>query len=888
VKLALWIVARFVPGEWRESVAGDLHEEQRRRIHTGLPAGAGWAACAALITTFKIVRETRKGVHAMSDHRGFQFESWLTDIRLAIRSLASAPSFTLIALLVLTLGIGATTAIFSVVDAVILRRLPFDQSDRLVAIGEKSATRAFPPGYVGSTTAPTFYDWRDRQQSFQSFAASVTSGNFVTRDDGRPERLAAMRVTAAFFDVLRVHPVLGQIFTDANERAGSDHVAVISDAMWRRRFNADPAVIGQSLNFDAGQWTIIGVLPPDFSYPVASATPTELFVPFVPTGANDTTRTAGRNYYLRVIGRLKDHVSVPQAAAEMAGITQQLAAEYPKWYKDQASAVELLHESTVGRARSWMLMMLGAVGCVLLIACVNVANLMLARATTRSREIGIRAALGASRWQIARGLLVESLVLSIAGTLIGLLVASWGVGVLRNALPSTLPRVAAIGIDVRVLLVAAAAAVVTGVLFGLAPALQFSRPDLSRAVGEAGRSGMAGRDKQRLRSSLVIAEVALAVVLLVGAGLFVSSFVRLVTVPLGLDYKNVLMAGLNPRLDGPDPDIWKKAADRTPSLVAEVVEKVRAIPGVTSVAALQGGLPLTGSWSRNAITVPGHPVFDSENDQVDIKKVTPEYASVVSVQLRRGRYLNADDTVGAPKVMVINEESAHRFFDGKDPIGVTVNLEDADRTIVGIVSDVRLGGPESPIRPEAYLPFAQTDNIGASLMVKTSVDPALVAPALRQAIQDALPDVPLTDPVTMESSLAKMLSQRKFNMLLIGLFGVLAVTIAAAGIYGVMAYIVAQQRREIGLRMALGALPRGVLRMVLGRATTYIAIGAAIGFGGAWWLSTTVSAFLFSVQPHDPAVYLTVGALLLGSGLLAAFVPALRAARVDPMVALRE
>jgi ABC-type antimicrobial peptide transport system permease subunit len=260
----------------------------------------------------------------------------------------------------------------------------------------------------------------------------------------------------------------------------------------------------------------------------------------------------------------------------------------------------------------------------------------------------------------------------------------------------------------------------------------------------------------------------------------------------------------------------------------------------------------------------------------------------VSVQLRRGRYLNADDTVGAPKVMVINEESAHRFFDGKDPIGVTVNLEDADRTIVGIVSDVRLGGPESPIRPEAYLPFAQTDNIGASLMVKTSVDPALVAPALRQAIQDALPDVPLSDPVTMESSLAKMLSQRKFNMLLIGLFGVLAVTIAAAGIYGVMAYIVAQQRREIGLRMALGALPRGVLRMVLGRATTYIAIGAAIGFGGAWWLSTTVSAFLFSVQPHDPAVYLTVGALLLGSGLLAAFVPALRAARVDPMVALRE
>jgi predicted permease len=524
---------------------------------------------------------------------------------------------------------------------------------------------------------------------------------------------------------------------------------------------------------------------------------------------------------------------------------------------------------------------------VLLIACVNVANLMLARATTRAREIGIRAALGASRWQIARGLLIESLVLSIAGSLLALFVAMWGVDVLRASLPASLPRMAAIGIDLRVLSATAIAAVATGLLFGLLPALQLSRPNLAGALGEGGRAGMAGRERQRVRSVLVVAEVALAVVLLVGAGLFVSSFVRLINVDLGLDYHNVMAVGVNPRLDTGDPDVWKQAEARTPLLVDDALQRIRAIPGVEVAAALQGGMPLSGSWYRNVITLPGVPPFESDADQVEIRKVSPEYAQVIHAVVTRGRYVNHTDTLGAPKVVVLNEESVRRFFGGRDPIGTTVQLDDAPRLVVGIVSDVRVGGPEQPIRPEAYIPFAQTSGIGATIVMRTSVDPLQVAPAVRAAAQAVLPDVPLQDPATMAGSLASMLSQRKFNMLLIGLFGVLAIVIAAVGIYGVMAYIVAQQTKEIGLRMALGALPQTVLRGVLARAVFVMAVGGAFGFAGAWMLAATIRSFLFSVEPHDPVVFVSVAALLAVVGLVAAFVPARRAARVDPMVALR-
>jgi predicted permease len=889
MKLALWIIARCAPVEWRESIAGDLVEERRRRIARGLKTGGAWTIAAAVITTWRITREMRRGDVQMTEPRRFRFnfDAWLSDARTAVRSLAAARAFTAVSLAGWTLGIGASTAIFSVVDAVVLRGLPFDESDRLVAVGEVNVARASAVPYVGATTAPTFYDWRSSQHAFEQFAATVTSNSFIVRSGGRPERLTVLKTTAGFFDVLRVRPRIGRIFSLENERPGNERVAVISDAFWKRRFGGAPDIIGRTVDVDAGSWEIIGVMAPEFSYPVSAAKPTDMWVPFAATEQNDIARGRGRNYYLRVIARLRGDATIEQAAAEIDGITAQLARQYPKWYEGQKAVVMPLHEATVGSARRWMLLLLGSVGFVLLIACVNVANLMLARGTTRTREIGIRAALGASRWQIARCLLIESLLLSLAGTLLALFVASWGVNILRASLPASLPRMAAIGIDLRVLVVAALSAIGTGLLFGLLPALQFSRPNLTSALGEGGRAGMSGRERQRLRSSLVVVEVALAVVLLVGAGLFVSSFVRLVTVDLGLDYHNVLTVGVNPRLDTGDPNAFKIAETRTPVLMDDALRRIRAIPGVETASATQGGTPLSGSWYRNSITVPGKPEFTSDADQVDIRKVMPEYASVIRAKVTKGRYLNGDDTPGSPLVVVLNEESVRRFFGDSDPIGAVVRLDDAERRVIGVVTDVRLGGPESPVRPEAYLPWAQSTNIGGVIVMRTSVPPQSIAPAVRDAVQAVLPDVPVAEPVTMEASLAVMLSQRKFNMLLIGLFGVLAIVIAAVGIYGVMAYIVAQQTKEIGLRMALGALPRSILRRTLARALILMAAGTLAGFGAAWLLAGSVRGFLFGVQPHDPAVYIAVSAVLAGFGLVAAAIPARRAARVDPMVALR-
>lgn len=887
MKLALWLIGRFVPEEWRESIAGDLIEEQRRRSAQGLRAGSLWAAASAIVTTAKILHEVKRGALNMRQPRPFRFDAWISDVRAAFRSLASAPAFTAIALTVLTLGIGASTAIFSVVDAVVLRGLPFDESDRLVAVGEVESKRAAAAPYVGATTAPTFYDWRASQQVFQNFAATATSRSFVVRSGGRPERLAVEMATAEFFDVLRVRPSMGRVFALENETPGNDRVAVISDAFWKRRFAGVPDIVGKTVNVDAGNWQIIGVMPPEFSYPVAAVVPTDMWVPFAPTAANDLSRGRGRDYHLRVIARLKDGVTLEQAATEMDGITKRLALQYPKWFDGQQSITLSLHESTVSRARAWMLLMLGAVAFVLLIACVNVANLLLARGTTRAREIGIRAALGASRWQIARGLLIESLMLSLAGTGLALVAALWGVDFLKSSLPQTLPRIAAIGIDTRVLGVAGLAAIATGLLFGLLPALQFSRPNLTSVLGEGGRSGMAGRERQRLRSALVIIEVALAVVLLVGAGLFTASFARLINIDLGLDYRNVLTVNVSPRLDTGDPKAWEIAEARTPVLMSDVLRRIRAIPGVEVASATQGGSPLSGGSSRNYITVPGKPEFRSEVDQVEIRKVMPEYAAVLRAQVTKGRYITADDTAGSPLVVVLSEESARRFFGAQDPIGVTVKLEDAERTVVGLVRDARVGGPEAPLRPEAYLPWAQTTNIGGVVMVRTSVSPLSIAPAVREAVQAVLPDVPVADPVTMETFLARMLAQRKLNMMLIGLFGALAIVIAAVGIYGVMAYIVAQQTREIGLRMALGALPIAILRTTLSRALLLLISGTVIGFAGAWVLESSVRAFLFGVEPHDVMVYAGVAMILGISGLVAAFVPARRAARIDPMVALR-
>jgi len=535
-----------------------------------------------------------------------------------------------------------------------------------------------------------------------------------------------------------------------------------------------------------------------------------------------------------------------------------------------------------------MLMLLGAVALVLLIACANVANLMLARATLRSHELGIRAALGASRWRLLRALLVESVVLSVAGAAIGVLLAYGGVQVLRAWLPSSLPRISAIAIDLRVLGAASAAAFLTGILFGIAPALESSRPELATALKEAGRSTTAGAAGQRLRNGLVVAEVALAVVLLVGAGLFIGSFRKLVNVDPGFDYHGVLALDVGVRVHATTSEGWREAAKRGRPYIEQMLDAVRRVPGVEIAGAVNGGLPLTGNWSRTGVELPGRPELRGDDDSIDRRTVSPDYLTTLRISLIRGRYLTDQDREGSPPVAVINRVAARKYWPDQDAIGQRVKINGRERTVVGIVGDIRHLGPEMPLRQECYIPLGQDDPMNATLAIRTKGDPLTVLPAVKAAIWSVNREQRLTaDTMTLEGHMDRLIAQRRFNMALLALFGALGLVIAAAGIYGVMGYVVAQRTSEIGVRMALGATPANVLSMVLRKAVLLIAAGLAIGSSGAWYLSKGVKTFLFQVEPADIGVFTLALATLAAAGLLASAIPARRAAGVDPLVALR-
>lgn len=806
-----------------------------------------------------------------------------SDLLNALRALRAAPAFTAVALTVLTLGIGASTAIFSVVDAVVLRNVPFEDPDRLMSVAHMDTRR---DGFVGgTTTAPDFKDWSAGQDVFEALAATSGGGSgFTLRDGGHPEALRVSRTTSNLFAVLRVSPQMGRSYATEHEVEGNHRVAVISHSLWQRRFGGLPDVLGKTMKFDSGTWEIIGVMPAGFEYPVSTAAPVEMWVPYV-VPESQKLRGNSRNISLSVIGRLKAGVSLEQAQQRMTAINTALTTDHPKWLPTHVIKVRTLHESIVGKVRPWMLMLLASVAFVMLIACVNVANLMLARATARSRDVGIRAALGASRWQLVRGFLVESLVLSTLGTVLGLVVAYWGVEVLKAALPASLPRASHIGIDLRVLLAAAGAAFATGIVFGLVPAIQLSRPDLIGVLRDNGRANTAGAAKQRLRSALVIAEVALAVVLLVGAGLFLSSFVRLTNINIGLDHENVLTVPVYPPFVFSDPVQREAGMARAAVLIPQVIARVTQIPGVVKVGGIANGLPLSGNWSRTSVKIAGRTEEFDDEDSVDQRNVTAGYFEAVGIRLVKGRLLTDADVTGAP-VAVLSEEAARRYLGDRDPLGATIGIN-GDRTVVGVVSGVRLGGPESEIRPEAYLPMTSKSAFGADLVIKTAGAPEAIAPTIRAAIWELAPDLTLGDVQTFEILFERLIAQRKFNMLLLSLFGVLAVVITGVGIYGVMAYVVEQRTQEIGVRMALGAQPGRVQRMMLGRAMVFVTLGLLIGMMGAYALSGAVRAFLFSVEPGDPVVYATTAALLVAIGLLAAWIPSRRAARVDPIIALK-
>ena len=812
------------------------------------------------------------------------------DLKAAFRFLRSSASFSVAALVVLTLGIGASTAIFSVVDAVVLRALPFDEHDRLVAVGERyPARRMFgdtrEPDALSSAAPQNYRDWLAEQQVFESMAA-IASGWLTLREPGaEPQSLVPERVTASFFDVLRVRPAIGRPFTAENEVAGRDRVVVLSDGLWRRSFGGDPEVVGRTILLDdveggEGTYQVLGVMPPEFVYPVGALHGTDIWVPYVVPPNQHVRDPSSRSNYLQVIARLKPGVSIRRAQAQMDQVASAIEKANPDWNKDNHIGVRPLVDHMVGsRTRTWMLMLLGAVGIVLLIACANVANLLLARATAREREVGIRAALGASRWRLVRQLMLESLMLSIAGTVCAVVVASWGVHLLKDSLPDNLPRVSLIAVNLRVLTAAAAAAIVTGLLFGIVPALQLSRPDLSTALKDGAR-GTAGSGRRRLRSALVVVEVALAVVLLVGAALFIGSFVSVMKIDTGFDATNVLTAQVSPRIESRD-------APRNRALeLADLVDRIGHVPGVVHASMIVGGLPLAGGMSITTMSIPGRQIDLNADQGVSLRQVTADYHRAMRIPLKSGRLFERTDRDGAPGVVILNESAAKKYFPGENPIGRTVTLR-GDRTIVGVVGDVHETSLELEPRAEAYVPLEQGPAYGGNLVIRTAGKPYQVLSGVKTAALAVFPDVPLRNVSTMEEVLSKRLAQRRLNMLLMGLFGLLGLVISAVGIYGVMACVVSQRTREIGVRMALGATPWNVVMMVLLNAGVLVSVGLVVGSAVAWYLSAAAKTLLFRLEPTDLRAYVATLIVLAVAALVATAIPARRAASVDPVEALR-
>jgi putative ABC transport system permease protein len=799
------------------------------------------------------------------------------DLRYGVRMLLKSPGFTMVAILTLGLGIGINTSIFSVVNAVLLKPLPFDAPDRLVKIYSTNARR-------GTTTNPfsflNFADYRAGQQSFEALAAytgssvALSGGNF-------PEQVNGVTASADLFKVLGAQPQMGRVFTPEDEREGGAPIVVISHGMWQRRFGSDPNIVGKQIMLDGLSKTVVGVMPQNFQFLFVTAPP-ELWLPLDPKDGMNVQRGA---IYLSVIGRLKPDVTLEQAGAEMRTIASRLAEQYKAENANRSVNLVLALEDMTQSLRPTLLVLLGAVGFVLLIACANVANLLLARAAGRGREIAIRVAHGASRRRIIRQLLTESMLLAVIGGGLGLLLAIWGVELLGAVVPSNIPRFDQTGVDAYVLVFTILASMLTGVVFGLAPALQASRLDLNEALKEGGRSATEGRARNRVRSILIVSEVALSLVLLVGAGLLIRSFMGLRNVNPGFNPQNILTASLS--LSSVRYDENEKIL----SFYEQLMDRVSRMPGVESVGAI-APLPLGNNNLSISFSVAGRPEpAPGDKPASGARIITPGYFHTMGIPVLKGRAFTPSDRADAPKAIIINETFAERFFAGEDPVGRRLNLDiaDIDGEVVGVVGDVRHAGLDKEAGPEFYVPLAQVPLTDVSLLVRTNenVDPQSLTTALRASLREVDKDQPLFGVRTMESLVASSVARQRFSMMLVSIFAVLSLALASVGIFSVMSFLVRQRTHEIGIRMALGAHGRDVLRMILKQGMAFTLIGIGVGLVAAFALTRLMSSLLVGVSAKDPLTFAGVSLLLMLVALLACYIPARRATRVDPMVALR-
>jgi putative ABC transport system permease protein len=814
------------------------------------------------------------------------------DLRFGLRTLLKSPGFAFVAVVALALGIGVNTAIFSVVNTVLLRALPYENSARLVNI-YTGGTQSGEP--TGPLSYPDLLDYRAQAGSLEYVAGYQGVGTVLSTGAGdEPERVRGTEAMADLFPALGVRAARGRVFTRDEDREGGPVVIVISDGLWRRRFGADPSVVGREvrLGLSGRPATVLGVMPPGFKFPPDEADTIDYYIPFVTENAraNADSMKARDSIFISTVAKLRDGVSVEQAAAEVSTVTARLSAQYPETNTGRRTRVVSLHEDLVGQTRPALLILLGAVGLVLLIACANVANLLLSRAAARGREIAVRTALGATRARVVRQLLTESMLLSFAGGGAGLVLAVWGVDAIVKLSPANVPRLAETSVDARVFIFALGVSVLTGVVFGLAPALAASKTDLAGSLKEGGRSGSAGVARGRMRSALVVTEIALALVLLVGAGLLLRSFRNLLTTDPGYSPERVLAVtvAINSKrfTDGPARAAYFRDA----------VGRIEGLPGVEA-AGLTRLLPLGRSDIFNTFNIAGRPPFaPGERTGARSHTVSPGYFRTLSIPVRRGRAFADTDTKDSPPVILVNEAFARKYFTGEEPLGQHVILDDSEnkplppREVVGVVANLHFGKLNDEEVPEYYVPFEQSPASSCEVVVRAKgEDAAALVPSVRAALKEGggAADVLIWETRTMDELVGRSVAPQRFNAALLGLFATLAVLLAAVGIYGVMSYAVTQRTHEIGIRMALGAQTRDVLRMVVGQGMLLAAVGLGLGLLGALALTRLMTSLLYGVSATDPTAFAVAAALLAAIALVACLVPARRATRVDPMVALR-
>ena len=817
--------------------------------------------------------------------------STLQDLRHAVRAFAQSPGFTAAALLSLAIGIGANTAIFSVANALLLRPLPYRDADRLVILWNRSPGLNITQDWFSTAH---YFDIKTGHSGFEQVAIAI-AGNYNLTGRGDPERVSAIRISSSLLPMFGARASLGRLLVSEEDTPGRAPAALLMNGMWARRYGSDPRIVGQSITLNGASYQVVGILPQSFTLPLevlptlGSTEPPEILLP-LPLPLSAASNRDHEDY--NILGKLKRGVTIRQAQAEMDALTARLRREHPDIYPPNGGltfSIVPLFEQVVGDIRKTLFILLGAVGFVLLIACANVANLLLSRAVGRQREIAVRTALGASRMRIVSQMLTESILLAVSGGALGVLLSIWGIRWIRGLGTISLPRLEDIAIDGRVLLFTLLISIVSGMLFGLAPALRVSRLDVHSTLKDAGR-GSAGNSVwgrgNNIRRILVVAELALSVVLLIGAGLLIRSFAQLQNVQPGFNAKNVLTFGIS--MNG------RKYAEAPAALRAyrELWERLEHLPGVSAAGGIQA-LPLGQLWAWGPITVEGRAPRAGENFiNADERIVSGHYFPAMEIPLLHGRFFNDQDTNTNPRVVIVDEYMAREFWPNQDALGKRIRLGSMTSnapwsTVVGVVGRVKQYNLDSDSRIALYIPHTQVPTRTLTVVFRSGADPANLTAAAKQQIHELDPDVPVFGLRTMENRVDDSLARRRFSTMLLAIFAGVALALAAIGIYGVIAYMVNQGTREIGIRMALGATQRGILSLVVRQGMTLAAFGAALGLIGAFALTRLLGSLLFGVKATDPLTFFGISIVLVAIALLASYIPARRAARIDPMISLR-